>query len=55
MSFATDIIEHTNTLSNGRYQSKLLSGRVAAICNETAASSNYGGGSSIIEEGDNEL
>jgi hypothetical protein len=50
ISIVADIIEHTNTLSNGRYQSTLLSGRVAAFCNETAASSNYGSSSSSIEE-----
>ncbi|KAI8058486.1 phosphatidylinositol N-acetylglucosaminyltransferase subunit Y-domain-containing protein [Syncephalis plumigaleata] len=51
MSMATDTTEHTNTLPNGRPRSTLLFGRVAAICNETAASSNYGS----IEEGDSEL
>ena len=54
MSIATDTIEHTNTLSNERHQSTLLSGRVAVIFNETAASSNYDSSKSIEKE-DNEL
>jgi hypothetical protein len=56
MSITTDTIERINTLSNGRPRNTLLFGRVAAMCNETVASSNYDSNSSSSNiEGDNEF